>query len=123
MQVCRLDLTTRALSMAVGLCALSCMTGAGAAEAGNTVISNVPLSAGLPGEGIEPPYLHGVQTKGETHTRAHDIRAPTPFGRRNDGLGTEPREAGSSRLQEFPAIDPFAGHDSAVRRDAPIPTY
>jgi hypothetical protein len=119
MQVHRFDLTARVFSMAIGLCVLSCKTNVCAAEPGNPVISNVPPSAGLPGEGMEPPYLHGVQTNGETQTRAPDIRAPAPFG---DRLGTEPGETESSRLQELPAIDSSERHDSAVRREAPIPT-
>ena len=94
MVMCRSASTLRLAGLTIGL-GLASIANVSAADTGNSVILNVPAGAGVAGEGVEAPYLHGVPQDGQTHTRPEDIRPPAPFGTHPEGLDNNARPSGA----------------------------
>jgi hypothetical protein len=114
MVICRSASTLRLAGLTIGL-GLASIANVPAADTGNPVILNVPAGAGLPGEGVETPYLHGMPQDGQTHTRPEDIRPPAPFGTHPDGFDVNARPSGApSQSYEPPPTE-------SSERSTPMP--
>lgn len=98
MVMCRSASTLRLAGLTIGL-GLASIANVSAADTSNSVILNVPAGAGVAGEGVEAPYLHGVPQDGQTHTRPEDIRPPAPFGSHPDGFDGDARPSGARPSQ------------------------
>jgi hypothetical protein len=105
------------LTIGLGLASIANVS---AADPGNPVILNVPAGAGVPGEAVEAPYLHGVPQGGQTHTRPEDIRPPAPFGTHANGFDGDARSSGAppSQSHEQPPAE-SSERSTPMRRGAP----